>query len=151
MYELAQLPTAATLSLRDLCEAADVPVTFGSPLVEFLATAGLIRTTGYRDQLLMLATPPSEITMAEVVRIADPRFSLSQCTMDEECCSRLPECGVNRMWRSLELLLWQRLENTTLAHVVAGGGAMIDQPVEEATAGTALLDMARGDKGAQAV
>lgn len=151
MYELAQLPADATLSLRDLCEAADVPVTFGSPLVEFLAHAGLIRTTGYRDQLLMLASPPGEIKMADIVRIADPQFSLSQCTHDADCCARTPECGVNRMWRSLELMLWQRLEITSLAHVVAGGGTMASQPLEEAMAGTMLLEVARGEKDEQAV
>lgn len=119
MYELAQLPEGTWLSVRDLCEAADVPATFGAPLVEFLVQAELIDASGSGRHMLSLSRPASQLTMAEIIRVADPDFSLSPCTVDPAMCDRSTHCGVHRMWADLDAVLWQRLEQTTLAQVVA--------------------------------
>lgn len=121
MYELAQLPAGTWLSVRDLCEAAGVPPTFGSPLVEFLIHAGLVHASGSRQHLLALARAAEELTMAEIIRVADPDFSLAPCAVDPESCNRSSHCGVHRMWQDLDGVVWQRLEETTLADVVADG------------------------------
>ncbi len=120
MYELAQLPPGATLSSRDLCEAADVPVSFGAPLVEYLIGAGMIKAEGYSEHLLALARPATEITMADVIRASEPEFSLSQCTREPEICGRTPHCGVHRMWSDLDRIVWSQLESLTLAEVATG-------------------------------
>jgi len=120
MYELAQLPEGTWLSARDLCEAADIPNSFGAPLVQYLTDAGLVRSSGSRDYLLALAVPASELTMARIIRVADPDFSLSSCTFDPESCDRSSHCGVHEMWQDLDGVLWHRLEAITLDQVVAG-------------------------------
>lgn len=120
MYELAQLPQGASLSVRDLCESADVPASFGSGIVPFLIGAGMVRAEGYRDHLLSLARPASEITIAEVIRASEPSFSLSQCAREPEVCDRSSQCGVHKMWAGLDAILWQQLEMLTLEAVVAG-------------------------------
>lgn len=128
MYELAQLPTAATLSVRDLCEAADVPDAFGAALVPFLIAAGMIRAEGHRDHLLSLARPATEMTMAEIVRACEPEFSLSQCTRDPNSCDRSARCGVHLMWAGLDQIIWQQLEELTLARVATGHGLSCPVP-----------------------
>lgn len=120
MYELAQVPEAASLSLRDLCEAGDVPTSFAEPLVQFLVDAGMVRSAGYRGQLLSLALPASEISMADLIRTTDPTFSLSPCTVEPHSCARSPHCGVRRMWAELDDVVWQRLAAITLADVATG-------------------------------
>lgn len=119
MYELAQLPEGTWLSTRDLCEAADIPISFGAPLVKYLTDAGLVRASGSREYLLALAMPASELTMAQVIRVADPDFSLSSCTVEPDSCDRSRHCGVHEMWQDLDGVLWQRLEAITLEQVVA--------------------------------
>lgn len=120
MYELAQIPTGATLSVRDLCEAADVPENFGASIVTFLLTAGLVRCEGYNKHLLSLALPPEQITMAQIIRACEPEFSLSQCTNEPEACGRSGYCGAHRMWLELDAMVWQRLDSISLASVAAG-------------------------------
>lgn len=119
MYELAQLPEGATLSMRDLCELAEVPENFGSSIVQFLIDAGMVAAEGYRSHLLSLALPASQITMADVVRTCEPDFSLSQCTRTPEVCGRSNHCGAHRMWTELDAIVWQRLEAITLAQVAS--------------------------------
>jgi len=82
MYELAQLPPGATLSLRDLCELADVPDSFGATIAAFLVESSLIQRSGYRDYEITLARPAKEITMAEIILTCEPGFSLSQCARE---------------------------------------------------------------------
>lgn len=120
MYELAQLPPGATLSLRDLCELADVPDSFGATVAAFLVESSLIRRSGYRDHQITLARPAIDITMAEIILACEPGFSLSQCAREPESCSRSPQCHVHAMWASLDHAVMSRLESLTLAHVARG-------------------------------
>lgn len=142
MYELAQLPNGLTLSIRDLCEAADVPATFGAPLVQFLTEAGLVHATGHREHLLSLAYPASEITMGRIVRVCDPEFSLSSCTLDPESCDRSSYCGVHRMWTRLDSVLWRELESTTLEDVATGSLGRRPAIVADTITGAGLLGTA---------
>lgn len=128
MYELAQLPQQTSLSIRDICEVADVPEAFARPLAKFLAEADMIRLSGYRGQLLALARPASEISMADLIRACEPTFSLSACTLDPPSCSRSGHCNVHRMWAALDAVVWQHLEGLTLADVAAGGWERAMQP-----------------------
>jgi DNA-binding IscR family transcriptional regulator len=120
MYELAQLPSGLSMSVRDLCGVAEVPESFGEPLVGFLIEAGLVVASGYRSHLLMLARHPADITMAEVVRTCEPAFSLSPCAQDPSSCSRSPRCGVHLMWVRLDRMLWVELEQLTLQQIASG-------------------------------
>lgn len=121
VYELAQLPVGATLSTRDLCEAAEIPENFGRSLIPYLVEAGMVTTDGYRDHLLMLSRPASQIRMSDVVRACEPTFSLSECVNDPGSCARTQHCGVHRMWADLDKMVWAELESRTLADVVAEG------------------------------
>jgi len=129
MYELAQIPMGATLSVRDLCEAADVPDNFGASIVMFLTAAGLVHTDSYNKNLLSLALNPEEITMAQIIRACEPEFSLAQCTREPEACNRSGYCGAHRMWSELDALVWQQLESITLARVTAGMPAETASPL----------------------
>jgi Rrf2 family protein len=124
MYELAQLPTGATLSIRDLCEAADVPENFGASLATYLIAAGLVRSEGYNSHLMSLARPAEEITMGQIIRASEPEFSLAQCTHEPESCNRSSNCGVHLMWIELDAIVWERLDTIALAEVATGTRAV---------------------------
>lgn len=120
MYELAQLPTGATLSVRDLCEAADVPDNFGASIMSYLCGADLARCEGYNSHLMSLAIPAEQITMAQIIRASEPEFSLAQCAREPQNCARSAHCGAHLMWLELDALVWQQLESITLAQVASG-------------------------------
>lgn len=122
MCELAQLPTGATLSIRDLCEVTDVPENFGASIVMYLAEAGLVRAESYNSHLLSLARSATEITLSDIVRASEPEFSLSSCVNDPAACGRSTTCRAHLFWSELDAVIWHRLEATTLAQLVAGPG-----------------------------
>ncbi|MBN1192808.1 MAG: Rrf2 family transcriptional regulator [Coriobacteriia bacterium] len=119
IYELAQIPEGASLSIRDLCGMADVPENFGASLVPFLIEAGMVSAEGYHDHLLSLSQPAAEITMARIIKSCEPDFSLSQCTRNPASCNRSSHCGVHVMWKDLDQIVLNHLGQLTLADVVA--------------------------------
>ncbi|MBN2840173.1 MAG: Rrf2 family transcriptional regulator [Coriobacteriia bacterium] len=122
MYELAQLPPGTTLSIKDVCEIADVPESFGITIAAFLVESALVSATGFRNQLLSVARPADEITMDEIIYACEPEFSLSTCVRDPMSCKRSSHCGVHTMWVSLDTIVIDHLRSLTLAEVAHGGG-----------------------------
>lgn len=119
MYELAQLPAGATLSLRDLCEAAEIPESFGSPLVTFLIEGGLIQTVGSTDHQLSLSRPADQIPVSWIICACEPAFSVAQCAREPQSCPRSSRCGAHRMWVQLDQTIWNHLRSVTLADLAA--------------------------------
>ena len=117
MYELAQLPPGSRVCARDLCEAAGVPETFGSSLLPFLVDAELVKTSGYQDALFSLACPAREITMASIVRAAEPAFSLASAATGPLSTGERPPSKARALWHDLDRLVWERLASTTLSQL----------------------------------
>lgn len=132
MYELAQLPHGASLSLRDVCALADVPESFGATIAAFLAEAALISTSGYNSKLLSLARSAEQINMAEIVYACEPEFSLSECSRNLDVCARSARCGVHMMWEELDAIMVDHLMSVSLARVARGtratGPMIVDLP-----------------------
>lgn len=115
MHALAQLPAGSRLSARDLCQAAGVPETFGSAILPFLVEAQLVQASGYQNALLSLARPAEQITLASVIRAAEPEFSLAATVTGPWPCEDKGPAAVQALWRELDRLLWDRLGEITLA------------------------------------
>jgi len=126
MYELAQLPPGVTLSIKDVCDIADVPESFGMTIAAFLVESSLVSAEGFRNRLLTLARPAREITMDEIVYACEPEFSLSTCVRDPLSCKRTSHCGVHTMWASLDTIIIDHLKSITLAEVAHGNDISTD-------------------------
>jgi Rrf2 family protein len=126
MYELAQLPPGVTLSIKDVCDIADVPESFGMTIAAFLVESSLVSAEGFRNRLLTLARPAREITMDEIVYACEPEFSLSTCVRDPVSCKRSSHCGVHTMWASLDTIIIDHLKSITLAEVAHGNDISTD-------------------------
>lgn len=126
MYELAQLPPGVTLSIKDVCEIADVPESFGITISAFLVESALVRASGFRNQLLFLARPAKDITMDEILYACEPEFSLNSCVREPLSCKRSSHCGVHTMWASLDAIIVDHLSSITLAEVAHGNGLSAD-------------------------
>lgn len=133
MYELGQLPSGASLSLRDVCALADVPESFGATIAAFLAEASLISTGGFNNKLLSLARPAEQINMAEIIYACEPEFSLSECARNPLACDRSDRCGVHLMWEELDTIVIDHLMSVSLARVARGSRSGVVIPEAHST------------------
>ena len=118
MVELARHHGRGPLSLSEIAQAGELPLSYLEQLFGALRQAGLVEGTrgvrgGYR-----LTRDPSTITVGEVVRVLEGPIGPVECVVEGEsadCCSRSPGCATKEMWLRVRESILEVLDNTSLA------------------------------------
>jgi Rrf2 family iron-sulfur cluster assembly transcriptional regulator len=118
MTYLACHPEGHVVSLRDICEAQDIPETFLAKILQSLAHAGLAVSQRGAHGGFALARPASEISMRDIVEAVDGPIALNPCVLYPEDCSRSGECQVHRAWMQAQEQLMGVLDTVTLRSLV---------------------------------
>jgi Rrf2 family nitric oxide-sensitive transcriptional repressor len=93
-------------------------------IVQYLTDAGLVRTIRGARGGVMLARPPDEIRVGEVIRDHEQDQSLVECFRpDEGACTLLPRCRLRGMLAGAQDAFYQHLNRYTLADCFAHAGA----------------------------
>ncbi len=66
----------------------------------------------------LLAKPPEEITVGEIVALLENSASLVECSYDEDVCARADTCPTRHLWREAAQAMFDRLEAVTLADLL---------------------------------
>jgi len=99
--------------LTDVAAARGIPLQFLEQLFAALRRAGVVRSRRGACGGFLLARPPAQITVLEVVEILDGLVSPAVCTQGE--CERIEECGPAAVWLEAKQALEQVLRDTTIA------------------------------------
>ncbi len=65
-------------------------------VVNMLTRAGYLKAVRGRSGGLLLARPPEEIRLGDVIRLAEPDFALVECFATGNECILTPRCGLPR-------------------------------------------------------
>ncbi|WP_418960604.1 RrF2 family transcriptional regulator [Streptomyces tritici] len=119
MAELARSPERPRKA-EDVAGAQDIPVRFLFVVLSELRQARLVRSERGPEGGYMLARPPAEITLADVIRAMDgPLVSVRDLKLTgleyPGAAAPLPD-----VWRAVRTSLRQVLEGTTLADLASG-------------------------------
>lgn len=66
----------------------------------------------------ILAKPPEEITVGEIVALLEEGVSLVECSRNESVCERSPFCPTRDIWREAAEAMFAKLESITLADLL---------------------------------
>jgi Rrf2 family protein len=112
----------APISIRELAERHDVPKRFLEQIMLELKSKGWVRSIAGRDGGFLLAKPPEQITMGEVVRHFDGVLAPVWCvsTSHYEPCSQEGVCRFRRVLLEIRNYIADRMDKATLAAVYAG-------------------------------
>jgi Rrf2 family iron-sulfur cluster assembly transcriptional regulator len=73
----------------------------------------------------ILAKPPAEITIGEIVALLEDSASLAECSLNPMVCERAALCPTRYIWQEAAQAMFDKLESITLADLVnraqAGG------------------------------
>ncbi|MFG2330762.1 RrF2 family transcriptional regulator [Streptomyces sp. NPDC048604] len=119
MAELALSPERPRKA-EDVAGAQDIPVRFLFVVLSELRQARLVRSERGPDGGYLLARPPAEITLADIIRAMDgPLVSVRDLKLTgleyEGAAAPLPD-----VWRAVRTSLRDVLEGTTLADLASG-------------------------------
>ncbi len=95
-----------------------IPPSFLAKIISQLSISGLVHTSRGARGGVILARPPEEITLLEVVEAIDGPILLNECVGDPGSCEFSDECAMHPIWVEAQELLTRRLRETTFAQLV---------------------------------
>jgi len=115
MLELSLHYGEGLLHIRDISAAQDIPERFLEQILLLLKRAGCLRSKKGPNGGYYLAKPPSEITVAEVVRVMDGPLAPIDCVSvtAHEVCPREDFCGLRWLWKEVRDAVAEIMERTT--------------------------------------
>jgi Rrf2 family protein len=105
---------AGPVLLRDIAKRQGIPLPYLKQLVSPLVTGGILRSTRGARGGLLLAKPPEQIKLIEVIQLLEGPVCPVECVNDRTACERSVTCAPRDVWLELQKAIEGVLEATTL-------------------------------------
>jgi Rrf2 family protein len=114
-----QYPRVVTI--HDVAESHRIPVKYLEHILLTLKKAGLLKSHRGVHGGYALARPPKEISIGEVLRVVDGKFSQSSCVelglQHPYACPEVDSCGLKQVWENVQTAVEQILFETSFDEV----------------------------------
>ncbi len=120
MLELSRRYREGAIHSREISKAQEIPPHFLQQILLLLKRAGYLKSRKGRMGGYILAKPPDEINVAEVIRVMDGPLAPIDCVsvMAHEACPMEGTCGLRWLWKDVRDAVAEILEKTTFADLV---------------------------------
>ena len=118
MLDLAIHYGEGPVLLKDVAERQEISEKYLGHLIPSLKAAGLINSSRGAHGGYILAKPPQEITLGEVIRAVEGNLALVECVSAPKVCHRVGFCVTRDIWKELGNKMMGVLESTTLQDMV---------------------------------
>jgi Rrf2 family protein len=120
MAELARQYDSGAIKAEDIADAQDIPLNFLLGILRELRNGQLVRSVRGREGGYLLSRPPSQIALADVIRVVDGPLanvrdmSLSQLSYPGAAAA------LRDVWMAVRGSLREVLENVTVGDLASG-------------------------------
>ena len=118
MLDMAQHYREGPIQLGDIAKRQEVSVKYLEQIIIPLKKAHYIESVRGRKGGHILARPPEEITVGEIVALLEEGSGLVKCAKDTTLCERVDICPTRLLWKEAYEAMFDRLEAVTLADLV---------------------------------
>ncbi|HEY81897.1 MAG TPA: Rrf2 family transcriptional regulator [Dehalococcoidia bacterium] len=118
LLDLALYQGKTPVSLKDIAQRQEIPLAYLKRLIGPLITGGLMRSVRGVGGGVLLAKPPAEITLAEIIELLEGNAALVECINNPEVCERSEWCAARDIWSELDRAANGILKSTTLQDLV---------------------------------
>lgn len=109
---------------REIASAMRIPANYLPQVLAELVRAGLMVATAGKDGGYELAGPPGDVTLLDVVEVAEGPVTLERCLLRDVPCGRAGYCAAHETWSSAQRALTDRLAATTFADLAREDAAL---------------------------
>lgn len=102
---------------REIAEEMRIPKNFLSLILSDLVREGILLATAGRSGGYELSRPPREISLLEIVEIAEGPITLKQCLLRGIPCGSDGYCAAHEAWTSAQDALIRRLGATNFGSI----------------------------------
>ncbi len=121
MLDLAQHYDQGPVQIGDISKRENISVKYLEQLIIPLKKANFIKSVRGPKGGHMLAKPPEEITVGEIVRILEGGINLTNCIENPEVCDRTTSCLTRGVWKEATKAMYDKLNSVTLSKMINEG------------------------------
>jgi len=118
MLDLAQHYDQGPVQIGDVSKRENISVKYLEQLIIPLKKANFIKSVRGPKGGHMLAKPPEEITVGEIVEILEGGINLSNCIENPEVCNRTTRCLTRGVWEEATKAMYDKLNSVTLSKMI---------------------------------
>ena len=118
LLDLALHQGEGPILLRDIAQRQQISLRYLEHLITPLIAGGLVRSTRGAGGGVLLARPPEEIRLSEVIQLLEGSIAPVECINNPGVCSRSELCVTRDIWGEMKKAMNGVLESTTLQDLV---------------------------------
>ncbi len=118
MLDLAQHYDEGPVQIGNVSKRENISVKYLEQLIIPLKKANFIKSIRGPKGGHMLAKPPEEITVGEIVRVLEGGINLSNCIENPEVCNRTTRCLTRGVWEEATKAMYDKLNSVTLSKMI---------------------------------
>jgi Rrf2 family protein len=118
MIELAGRYDNGPVQIGEIAARQGISVKYLEQLIIPLKKANYVKSVRGRKGGHMLAKPPEEITVGEIVELLEGGINLSECIENPEICDRSETCLTRGIWETATGAMSRELNAITLADMI---------------------------------
>ena len=118
MVDLAQHYKDGPTQIGDIAKRQDISIKYLEQLIIPLKKAKFVKSVRGPKGGHLLAKPPADITMGEIVDTLEKGIDLTQCVTDPHECDRSGDCITREVWNMATKAMYDKLNTITLSNVI---------------------------------
>jgi len=127
MVDLAQHYNKGPVHLEVIARRQNISLKYLEQIIICLKKGGYIRSVRGPSGGYILAKPPQEITVGEIVLLLEENTYLVYCSDRPEACDRADICPIRHVWKEAAEAMFEKLNSFTLADLVAFENADLEE------------------------
>lgn len=118
MYELARGFGGAPMCIKAIAEKQDIPEAYLEQIIAVLRRDELVTSIRGAQGGYMLARPPENITVGDVLRSLEGGLKLVDCLLEEDTCGKTCACPSRVVWKKISDGLNEIVDSITLKDMI---------------------------------
>ncbi len=123
MLDMAMHYNQGPVQLGDIAKRQEISVKYLEQIIIPLKRERYVRSVRGPKGGHILAKPPEEITVGEIVALLERGDTLTECSDNPLVCGRADRCPTRYVWKEAARAMFERLSAITLADLMAIGEA----------------------------
>jgi Rrf2 family protein len=124
VLELSKQYGKGPLSVSQISKSQSIPEKYLEQLIIPLKRAQLIKSVRGPKGGHMLAEPPEKISVWDIVRLLEAKFSFVDCLNDPDACKHAGDCPVRPVWGKAYQAMINVFKETTLEDLIRAPGLL---------------------------
>jgi Rrf2 family iron-sulfur cluster assembly transcriptional regulator len=120
LVDLARNSDQGPVQIGEISKRQEISVKYLEQLIRPLKKAKLVSSVRGPKGGHLLREKPENITLGQIVRLFEGQTDLVECVSFPEKCAMSDDCQVRLAWRDATLVLYEKLDSTTIANLLNG-------------------------------